>query len=425
MHRSRRSLAYGVKSCEPGACTVYPIESCQFRPQKFLAFQVDFGGWNNILMQFEIMVVLACITGRTLVLPPATRLYLLGDEPRLLQDFLDLDSLRRYLPVLTADEFVAAVKADSSIAVDNSYHDYMKRNAFMPDWNGLNDVLLFPTEALDIRPELRTRLASPSQINRRHVTFSADSEQCDILYFPMNTEHRMFGVAECFFMFGDEKLERKARRLLRDAIRYRSEIIELAEAAINCEVLGGKAYAAMHVRRGDFQYGETQIDARQIVENTQSLLQSNQPVYLATDESDAGFLGVLRERLDLTTFQDLPADIVAKVPHHWCGIIETLICAAAPGRFIGTRLSTFSARIAILRGHLSFTKGGDCEAIDTTLYYTQPPLTEPAKSGVLSRLWRRKIPPPDPAWETRVPWWLSKDPLWARAYEACWADTDA
>jgi hypothetical protein len=180
----------------------------------------------------------------------------------------------------------------------------------------------------------------------------------------------------------------------------------------------------MHVRRGDFQYGETQIDARQIVENTQSLLQSNQPVYLATDESDAGFLGVLRERLDLTTFHDLPGETVAKVPHHWCGIIETLICAAAPGRFIGTRLSTFSARIAILRGHLSLTRGGDCEAIDTTLYYTQPPLTESAKSGVLSRLWRRKIPPPDPAWETRVPWWLSKDPLWARAYEACWADTD-
>jgi hypothetical protein len=71
MHRSRRSLAYGVNSCEPGACTVHPIESCQFRPQKFLAFQVDFGGWNNILMQFEIMVILACITGRTLVLPPA------------------------------------------------------------------------------------------------------------------------------------------------------------------------------------------------------------------------------------------------------------------------------------------------------------------------------------------------------------------
>jgi hypothetical protein len=66
----------------------------------------------------------------------ATRFYLLGDEPRLLQDFLDLDALRRYLPVLTADEFVAAVKADSSIAVDNSYHDYMKRIAFMPTGTG-------------------------------------------------------------------------------------------------------------------------------------------------------------------------------------------------------------------------------------------------------------------------------------------------
>jgi hypothetical protein len=69
-------------AANPVPCAVYPIESCRLKPQKFLAFQVDFGGWNNILMQFEIMVVMACITGRTLVLPPATRLYLLGDEPR-------------------------------------------------------------------------------------------------------------------------------------------------------------------------------------------------------------------------------------------------------------------------------------------------------------------------------------------------------
>ena len=46
--------------------------------RRFLAFDVDLGGFNNILMQFEIMVVLASLTGRTLVLPPATPFYLLG-----------------------------------------------------------------------------------------------------------------------------------------------------------------------------------------------------------------------------------------------------------------------------------------------------------------------------------------------------------
>lgn len=424
MHCSRRSLTYGLTGSESAVIEGYPFSKDGSQPQKFLAFQPDLGGWNNILMQFEIMAVMAWITGRTLVLPPATRLYLLGDEPRLLEDFLDLDVLRRHLPVLTAKEFVVDLKGVGDLASDGAFHDFMKHHGFMPPWNGLENFLLFPSAALQIRPELQARLAGPLQTHRKPVTFSKDAEHCEILYFPMIQPHRMFGVAECFFMFGDEKLERSARRLLRDAIRYRPEIIELAEAAINSLVLRGKTYSAMHVRRGDFQYEKTQIEAEQIIENTQAWLLPRQPLYVATDEKDAAFLGVLRERYEVITFHDLPLEIVANVPHHWCGIVETLICAAAPGRFIGTRLSTFSARIATLRGHLSYTKGGDCEAIDANLYYTQPPLHEKPRQGILSKLWRKPAGQADPATETRIPWWLSKDPAWARAYEACWTEAD-
>jgi hypothetical protein len=424
MRCSRRSLTYGLSGSESSVTEGYPFSKDRSQPQKFLAFQPDLGGWNNILMQFEIMAVMAWITGRTLVLPPATRLYLLGDEPHLLEDFLDLDALRRHLPVLTAKEFVVASKNGGDLATDGAYHDFMKRHGFMPPWNGLENILLFPSEALQMRPELQARLAGPLQTHRQPVTFSKEAEHCEILYFPMILEHRMFGVAECFFMFGNEKLERSARRLLRDAIRYRPEIIKLAEAAINSLVLAGKTYSAMHVRRGDFQYEKTQIEAEQIVENTQAWLRPRQPLYVATDEKDAAFLGVLRERYKVITFHDLPREIVANVPHHWCGIVETLICAAAPGLFIGTRLSTFSARIAILRGHLSCTRGGDCESIDARLYYTQPPLNEVPKRGILGKLWRKWRRSVDPGHETRIPWWLSKDPAWARAYEACWAETD-
>ena len=36
---------------------------------RYLSFEPDKGGWNNIRMEFEIMVVLAAATGRTLILP--------------------------------------------------------------------------------------------------------------------------------------------------------------------------------------------------------------------------------------------------------------------------------------------------------------------------------------------------------------------
>ena len=422
---NRRSLSYGLTDPETAAAVGVDGARDFSKPQKFLSFHTDLGGWNNILMQFEIMVVLAWITGRTLVLPPESRFYLLGEQPRLLEDFLDLDALRRHIPVLTAKEFTSAARAGHDIASHEAYHDFMRSRSFMPPWNGLENILLFPSQALQMRPELKARLAGPLQTRRQPIALPTQAEDCEILYFPMNPDHRMFGVAECFFLFGDARFERSARRLLRDAIRYRPDIISLAEAALNSAPLCGTRYSAMHVRRGDFQYDKTQIAAEQIVRNTQALLSSQQPVYVATDEADAAFLDAVRERFQVVTFHGLPGEIVRNTPHHWCGIVETLICAAAPGRFIGTRLSTFSARIATLRGHLARTKGGDCESFDTNLYYTQPPLHDTPRQGLISRLFRSGSSQASPAEETRQPWWLSKDPVWARAYEACWADTEA
>jgi len=44
---------------------------------KYLSFEVDGGGFNNIRIAFEFMVMLSVITGRTLVLPPARGWYLI------------------------------------------------------------------------------------------------------------------------------------------------------------------------------------------------------------------------------------------------------------------------------------------------------------------------------------------------------------
>ncbi len=59
----------------------------QFRPplakadngeEKYVTFELDQGGWNNIRMQMETVLVFAAATGRTLVMPPDQPMYLLG-----------------------------------------------------------------------------------------------------------------------------------------------------------------------------------------------------------------------------------------------------------------------------------------------------------------------------------------------------------
>jgi hypothetical protein len=49
---------------------------------KYMTFEPDGGGWNNIRMAMESVIGLAIAMGRTLVMPPQKRMYLLGNGGR-------------------------------------------------------------------------------------------------------------------------------------------------------------------------------------------------------------------------------------------------------------------------------------------------------------------------------------------------------
>jgi len=48
------------------------------KEEKYITFQPDTGGWNNIRIHLEIIFIFAVATKRTLVLPPSVPLYLLN-----------------------------------------------------------------------------------------------------------------------------------------------------------------------------------------------------------------------------------------------------------------------------------------------------------------------------------------------------------
>ena len=47
---------------------------------KYVSFEPDEGGFNNVRMSLEIIIVFALVTGRTLILPDEYPMYLLGKK---------------------------------------------------------------------------------------------------------------------------------------------------------------------------------------------------------------------------------------------------------------------------------------------------------------------------------------------------------
>ena len=83
--------------------------------EKFVTFEPDHGGWNNIRMAMETVLVLAHAMGRTLVLPPEQKMYLLnqgGAEHKKhfsFSDFFHLESIAAEhdgFKVITMEEFL-------------------------------------------------------------------------------------------------------------------------------------------------------------------------------------------------------------------------------------------------------------------------------------------------------------------------------
>lgn len=72
----------------------------------------DVGGWNNIRMQMETVLVFAAATGRTLVLPPDQPMYLLDkgkghQKAHSFADFFPFELIKQRVPVITMQEFMA------------------------------------------------------------------------------------------------------------------------------------------------------------------------------------------------------------------------------------------------------------------------------------------------------------------------------
>lgn len=401
---------------EPDIAFVSPFASSDTSETRYITFEPDRGGWNNIRMALEIVLVFAAATGRTLVLPPNTPFYRLTDQSGKgakhhgFADFLDLEhpALRNKVKMISMTEFLERegggkmftlptgqagnmIKnaADHCFYIAKSNHscesiyNFLRKEGFVPELQAGRECLIFDKEhqaakaeyndreLFDLLPEEEQAKILKFCRGRKVVFYGSELDTVPLIHFQGGEkEHRLLNHFYTFLYFVDDKIDHYFKRFVRDFMHYGDNIFCTAGKIIRAleeeaAKEGGTSFSALHVRRGDFQYKKVKITAEDWYENTKDIFTDpNEIIYIATDEKDHTFFDPLAKHYNLRFLNDFKEIAgLDNIDPNLFGMIDTVI--ASRGRlFVGTWFSTFTGYINRMRGYIGLS--------GTTSYYSTP-----------------------------------------------------
>ncbi|CAN0112794.1 unnamed protein product, partial [Scytosiphon promiscuus] len=126
----------------------------QGMPQ-YVTFEPDNGGFNNIRMAMETVLVFARETGRTLVMPAAQKFYLLNKPAAEFADMFPIEYLSDYMDVISMEDFLQTEGVTGRLGKrppgnkisghgKDELQEYLREVAdIVPHWNHMEKALVF------------------------------------------------------------------------------------------------------------------------------------------------------------------------------------------------------------------------------------------------------------------------------------------
>ena len=366
---------------------------------KYISFAPDRGGWNNIRMSMEVIFIFALATGRTLVLPPDTKLYLLakgdGDLHKGFADFFPLytNEFKRLVPIISMEEFVkreggvsgaaplpedkknATVVEKAAKYCDNReksnrscmvIHRWLEQRGYHPTFRAQDGCVVFDENAFKGSTPTAEATASASRFcGERNVTYITEEyQEPRLIHFHANDRrYRLLSNFYSFFHFTDPATENYIRRFVRDFLHYHDSIYCAAGKIVKALQAEGKkrgfpvdeegsgGYSALHIRRGDCQFKKVKFSAKTWLNNTKEVWKPNELLYIATDVRDKTFFNAIVKHYDVRYLDDYwDFAGLGDLDPNYMGMIDTIVSSRARA-FAGTWFSTFSGYINRMRGY--------------------------------------------------------------------------
>lgn len=343
--------------------------------EQYLLFTNDAGGLNNIRLGWEATGLIAQGTGRTLVLPPPSKMYLLDwgdrkdapentDTTTSVEDLLNLAQLKGNVPTLSAKEFEkrTGISWMSAVLQAQQLPSNMKDKCDMKTYRMIESPFLF-----------------------------LDGEQRE--GFSCMAWAQLGGPNENF----RQSVGQRGWALLNHGFVWHDDAFAIASKVVN--YLGLFDYTALHARFGDFQFHEQQQSPMAIFNKWNEYIPAGSVVYLATDDpgkfknmvekknsllqTNSGARVIMWHDLFEDTTDKLLSDLKQRYDaERWfklTGPVEELICTYSKV-FIGSPLSTFS-------GHIQRMRISAEAPVTSTIMHTDTPVMATINNQI--NLWQK------------------------------------
>ena len=327
----------------------------------------------------ETVVALAHATGRTLVMPPEQRMYLLGKGKKEHKkhfgfgDFYHLESLsdeHKGLDIISMEEFLKREAMSGNLRNRTSgivtfppgnrtnwdgesnneitkLKDYLREVTLTPLWKPDRCLAAFPSapgpaeienlhklranivaehprgdlerqdqSAPDVLGSAQDRMQQ-NLLGRDLCIYDEEMQEAPVIHFMCYHKMRVRLLVHFYaFLYFESALQDLwTKRFIRDHLRYKDEMQCAAARAVHFIRERARArdpkgnpdglFDSLHIRRGDFQYKRTRVDAAVLYKESMSDLTQNATVFVATDERDKSFFQPLRDHYDLVFLDDV------------------------------------------------------------------------------------------------------------------------
>lgn len=245
------------------------------------------GGWNNIRMQMELVLVLAYATGRTLVLPPDQPMYLLNQgkghqKAHSFADFFPFDYINQRMSVISMEEFMAREGVTGQLRNTTTHKveyppgnktvfdgtekadrlamwDYLRSVGSCPAWKALKEFVVIPVAPGVNVSHLPADQAKPYidkrelfSAGRTAMYYDAYWQEQKLVHFisKPGLGYRLLEHFYTFIHFEDDAMDRYYKRFVRDYVHYIDIIFcKAAKIIQKLREEGGGLFSSFHVRR--------------------------------------------------------------------------------------------------------------------------------------------------------------------------------